>query len=513
MFPQDGLDWPPEQGALPVTARAGAPRIAYCLGRAAIGQMSPLTRATVWSFRYYSGMIIGKPGSGAEVDIESIPNIRNFDVCFDYEMRPVITYELNDGTCFFRYYDVNTSTYVTKQLPAGSRTPRCTFDLNGTTTQNQGEVLIAYFNSNNLFVLKESENYAVGNPNGTYLQELYLDQIGFSTTNNRLQFIVYQLMEPALVADAEPVPLSKYSLDIIPLTPDLIPPEYWPQDTPQSKVIQPELVTFTKDGLDLHIAIDDPNASPEDTRMTRYVPVGVCIRPEFWEGITDANAPMFTSTYRKVFPGHMDPEIYPVTKASLSSNVVYSDKLKMYIAIQPVSVTGQYNNDYELSVLTNSTTGEVSRMSARYNVILPGGGGGEIPIGCEGAIDTMKATLFTDGGYYDFFINGVMYDGAKQIFRNNTFRNYLSTLNVQLNAYDENGVLQQMDGNGRYNNAAIAEFINYSDQYVKFEIALIDASSPNQFLAPINDSAVWDEAAGILSFCLAPYSGGGSQPL
>lgn len=127
-----------------------------------------------------------------------------------------------------------------------------------------------------------------------------------------------------------------------------------------------------------------------------------------------------------------------------------------------------------------------------------------IPVGCEGAINSFKGKIFTDGGVYSFFVNGTAFTETPSIFRDNIFKDYLSTLGVILNAYDESGNIVEMDVNGRYDTATTAEFINNSSEYVTFEIGIEDASAPDEFLPPINGSAEYDNAAGILTFCLAP---------
>lgn len=355
MFPRDGLRWPPTTASIGETLRNGAPRIDYAYGRTAVESLSPVARTTLWSFRYYSGMIIGKPGTGAEVDIVSIPKVNNFGICFDYEMRPVIAYQLNVGTCHVRYYDSATSSYVTLDLPAGVRTPRCTFDLNGATAQNSGEVIVAYFLGNDLYILRESENFAIPNHRATYLQELYLDQIGFAS-NNSLRFIVYQLVDPAVVGTTEPVPISKYSIFTFPRTKEMLPPQYWPYDAGELPTIDPAKVEFVNDGLDSYVTVTDLQVDSSIADTARYVPTAFGIRKEWWEEVTDPNTPMFEVS--------VDGNQTTYTKGMLDgTGMVWSPLKELYLILNTDLVyQGYYNGKTTVLEFRTSKTNEVTRV-------------------------------------------------------------------------------------------------------------------------------------------------------
>lgn len=318
MLPKYGFDWPPVPDTIEVPLRKGNLRVDYAYGAPTIGAAPTVARNTLWSFRYASGVLYGKPGTGAEVVILTLANILEFGVCFDEDMRPVVTYSLTNGDAFYRIYDTATAAYKTIQLPQGAKNPRAVYDLKTLAAAGTAEVIIGYMVGKDIYVLQSSKDYASPRLAASYLQDLYLDQISFAV-NNRLRFIMYQLAKPDQLPEVNPVPQSKYSCFLYrrPYTGGNPPP------------LNDDVATFSSSGLRYTLQIKDSNPNAPDVRL---YPISLCLRPEWVDEIIATNkkdVPILKVT-KTMSIGTDSERTWTLNQLQAAGGLVYDPELKLY---------------------------------------------------------------------------------------------------------------------------------------------------------------------------------------
>lgn len=318
MLPKYGFDWPPVPDTIEVPLRKGNLRIDYAYGAPNIGAAPTVVRNTLWSFRYASGVLYGKPGTGAEIAILNQTNILEFGVCFDEDMYPVIAYRLVDGTSYYRVFDQATKLYVVTALPAGATSPRAVYDLKATISAGTAEAIIGYMMGKDIYVLQSSSGYKVARHAATYLQDLYLDQISFAV-NNRLRFIMYQLTNPDHLPEVNPIPQSKYSSFL-----------YRRSYTGSNPPRLPDAVTtFSSSGLKYILAIKENNPTAEAVRI---FPMSLCLRPEWVDELIASgqqSKPILkvTKTYSV---GKDSEQTYSLAQLTTAGGMVYDPAIKLY---------------------------------------------------------------------------------------------------------------------------------------------------------------------------------------
>lgn len=318
MLPKYGFDWPPVPDTIEVPLRKGNLRIDYAYGAPNIGAAPTVARNTLWSFRYASGVLYGKPGTGAEVTILTQANILEFGVCFDEDMYPVVAYRLVDGTSYYRVYSQVTKSYTVTPLPVGATSPRAVYDLKATISAGTAEVIIGYMMGKDIYVLQSSSDYKVPRHAATYLQDLYLDQISFAV-NNRLRFIMYQLTNPEHLPDVNPIPQSKYSSF-------LYRRNYMGSNPPK---LPDSTIVFSSAGLKYILSIKEDNRTAEPIRI---FPMSLCLRPE-WVDELIANGQQtkpilkVTKTYSV---GKDTEQTFSLAQLTTAGGMVYDPAIKLY---------------------------------------------------------------------------------------------------------------------------------------------------------------------------------------
>lgn len=318
MLPKYGFDWPPVPDTIEVPLRKGNLRIDYAYGAPTIGAAPTVARNTLWSFRYASGVLYGKPGTGAEIVILNQTNILEFGVCFDEDMYPVVTYRLVDGSSFYRVYDQVTKQYVITALPAGAASPRAVYDLKAVTAAGTAEVIIGYMMGKDIYVLQSSSGYTVARHAATYLQDLYLDQISFAV-NNRLRFIMYQLTNPEHLPDANPIPQSKFSSFLYRRT--------YTGSTPPK--LPDTVTTFSSSGLKYILTIKENNLNAEAVRV---FPMSLCLRPEWVDELiaTGQQSKPILKVTKTFSVGKDTEETFSLAQLTALGGMVYDPAIKLY---------------------------------------------------------------------------------------------------------------------------------------------------------------------------------------
>lgn len=318
MLPTYGFDWPPVPDTIEVPLRKGNLRVDYAYGASSLAASPTAARSTLWSFRYASGVLYGKPGTGAEITILTLPNIVEYGICFDEDMYPVITYRLTDDTCHYRIYDQVTKAYVVTPLPAGATSPRAVYDLKASSAIGTAEVIIGYMMGKDIYVLQSSKSYKNPRHAATYLQDLFLDQISFAV-NNRLRFIMYQLTNPDQLPEVNPIPQSKYSCF-------LYRRKYTGGNPPP---LNDDVATFSSSGLKYTLRIKDTNPVAPDVRI---YPISLCLRPEWVDEIIAANkkdVPIIKVT-KTMSVGADSERTYTLNQLQTQGGLVYDNELKLY---------------------------------------------------------------------------------------------------------------------------------------------------------------------------------------
>ena len=105
------------------------------------------------------------------------------DFAFDSNMRPVVVYELEDGSAYYRWFDPTINNYTTTTLPAGTLTPRCCHDDKRSIgqSQNYSDVLIFYVLDNKVYNRIQRERYLQSHQVATLTPGATLKRVGMCT--------------------------------------------------------------------------------------------------------------------------------------------------------------------------------------------------------------------------------------------------------------------------------------------------------------------------------------------
>lgn len=142
------------------------PLIDYEYGGYDIGDASAGLRVKVWKAEFVEGEILVSAIDRAPVAIVSIADpVRDIGLAFDQHMQPFLTWELEDGRCFYRWFDPLIPGFTITQLPSDTFTPRCCIDDTRDTLvrEGQSDIILAYCRhvseNSNLYFRAERERY------------------------------------------------------------------------------------------------------------------------------------------------------------------------------------------------------------------------------------------------------------------------------------------------------------------------------------------------------------------
>lgn len=125
--------------------------------------------------------------------ILNVPDISQINFAFDTNMRPFITWQKNDGTVQFYWYDSLIEDFTTTTLPNGTRTPRCCHDDKADffTPLNVTDVLLFYIRPDNTLVYRQQrDRYGTEYTIATVTEDARLFRVGMGT--NRKIKIVFE---------------------------------------------------------------------------------------------------------------------------------------------------------------------------------------------------------------------------------------------------------------------------------------------------------------------------------
>ena len=90
-----------------------------------------------------------------------IPGITELSLTFDQNMLPFLAYVLN-GNCYYYWFSDVYNTFVTSQLEAGAKTPRCSLDdkRQASIIGNISDILLFYTVAGELYYRQQRDRYA-----------------------------------------------------------------------------------------------------------------------------------------------------------------------------------------------------------------------------------------------------------------------------------------------------------------------------------------------------------------
>lgn len=80
---------------------------------------------------------------------------------FDNNMFPFVVYALENGQCWYWWYDSSDGTQKFTQMPGGTLTPRCCIDDHRESQQGISDVVLAYLSGGSLYVRYQRERYEI----------------------------------------------------------------------------------------------------------------------------------------------------------------------------------------------------------------------------------------------------------------------------------------------------------------------------------------------------------------
>lgn len=157
-------------------------------GGVAVGDASQGLRVYDWRcFMDGNDVRVEVPGVVSPSTVISQANIAELAFTWDRAMRPFLAWQLENGTCQYRWYDPLVSDFVISDLPSGSKNPRCQLDDKRVSQSAASDIILAYMNSGELRYRQQRDRYTVERVLKTDLGTKSLVQIGMSRAN-RFQF-------------------------------------------------------------------------------------------------------------------------------------------------------------------------------------------------------------------------------------------------------------------------------------------------------------------------------------
>lgn len=165
MLPQKVLSTQADTAAfLPPRNRNKELLVDYERGGRAIQDASDGLDVYDWRGRYVGTDFIldVPPGIVAPTTLFSVADVTEFQFTFDQNMQPFVTYRLDNGEAYYRWFDSTIPDFRTDQLPAGARSPRCALDdkraLAGTQA-GASDIILAYIRDDALKFRAQADRY------------------------------------------------------------------------------------------------------------------------------------------------------------------------------------------------------------------------------------------------------------------------------------------------------------------------------------------------------------------
>ncbi|BDU17514.1 phage tail protein [Lysobacter auxotrophicus] len=145
--------WPGKRPGYPLEARHP--------GGVNISDASQGLEVKIWTATYdqvAESVSLTAPGSPVTL-LFTAAGIKEIDLAFDQNMRPLIAYVQGSQAKFF-WYDPTVEGYTHTSLPAGTITPRCAMDDTRSQFQSQADIIIAYVRAGSMYFRLQRERYA-----------------------------------------------------------------------------------------------------------------------------------------------------------------------------------------------------------------------------------------------------------------------------------------------------------------------------------------------------------------
>jgi hypothetical protein len=137
----------------------------------------------VYNWRCYfdgSAILVEVPGVVLPQLLYTQAGIAELAFTWDQSMRPFIAWQLEDGTCQYRWFDPTVPGFVVSDLPSGSKNPRCQLDDKRVAQSSASDIILAYMNSGELRYRQQRDRYLTERVLKTGLGTRSLLQIGMS---------------------------------------------------------------------------------------------------------------------------------------------------------------------------------------------------------------------------------------------------------------------------------------------------------------------------------------------
>ena len=201
MYPSKGLSPTPVVGSLEVPLELSDLKNTFygspTMGSTTTPTPNTAVRNTLWSSLYDDGDVVITDGSKQFI-LFTRSGITELSVCFDGYMLPFVSYVYN-GDSYFRFYDITTKSFVTRNLTELSRgvvkTPRATYDDRRLQFRYSASVIVGYIVDRQLIIRTSDDRFRTP----VIIHEFadnknYLNQISMGD-NNRLHFVPYRIEE------------------------------------------------------------------------------------------------------------------------------------------------------------------------------------------------------------------------------------------------------------------------------------------------------------------------------
>lgn len=238
--------------------RLKEPHVDYELGGVALNDPSEGLEVKVWRCRYEEpDFIVDAPGVAAST-LLSVAGVSEFQFTFDQNMQPAIAYRIEAGSRFY-WFDATIPGFTTIELPAGSRSPRCSLDDKRSAQTSISDMILAYIRGPRVYWRAQRDRFLVEYVAATDAGEY---------TNALMNF--YQLGQIGM--NASPLPRFQFQLQ----GRTFRDPEVVPNPSPTIASVDPSSVEEGSEGFTLTVTgsgfIEESVVRWNDAdRVTTYV--------------------------------------------------------------------------------------------------------------------------------------------------------------------------------------------------------------------------------------------------
>lgn len=130
-----------------------------CMGGAGVSNPSGGNELQLWSFDTDGSNIYAASDlTGRFLLYTPGGTVESIRCCFDQNMHPFICFKNTEQWNYY-WYDTNTSSYVTSQLPVTVNSVACALDDHRAFASNTSDICLFYTENNNLYYLRQRDLY------------------------------------------------------------------------------------------------------------------------------------------------------------------------------------------------------------------------------------------------------------------------------------------------------------------------------------------------------------------